>query len=360
MPRLALIRSAPPGAPGSMAAYADLVARALALDPPPGVRIGFCDAFDPRAGGDLWRQHFWRLRHFRGALRRASADAYHLLDGSMSAFLPRAVRERTWITVHDLIPVRQMRGALPGAQSLPARMIVRRGVRALRECRSVCADSEATRGDLMRLADVRAAAVIPPALRPLPPPAPMDESLPKRFVLHVGHNAPYKNRAGAIEVFRRLCERSDGSERGALHLVLAGPPPTLELRKRAAAAPRVVFLERVSDADLSALYRAAALLLFPSLYEGFGMPVLEAMSLGCPVVCSNAGALPEAAGAAALTAAADDLDALAGHCGAVLRDTALRERLVAAGRRRAAEFTLERMARQLWDWYGFPRGARPS
>lgn len=354
MSRLGLIRCAPPDVPGSMSAYADLVARALALDPPPGIEVGFRDAFDPRPGIGFWRQHLWRIRNLRGVLRRDPAEIFHLLDGSMAGFLPLAARSRTWISVHDLIPLRQTRGELPGVQSPPARLLVRLGARTLARARSVCADSECTRRDLARLAGVPNAPVIPLALRPLPPPVPPAAPLPDRFALHVGHNAAYKNRPGAVAIFRRLLDLPD------LHLVLAGPPPTPELRALVAGVPRIVVLENVSDAELAALYSRAAVFLFPSRFEGFGMPVLEAMALGCPVVCSNAGALPEVAGDAALTADPDDLDALAAHARAVLLDDGLRARLVAAGRRRAKEFSLERMGRQLWDWYGFSRGGPGS
>lgn len=352
MPRLMLIRTAPPGASGSMAAFAGLVSRALALDPPPSVEVGECNGYDPWRSDRMWPQHLWRLCRFGARLSRAPADRYLLLDGSMAAFLPPALLARTFAYVHDLIPLLQLRGDLPGRPSPPAAWLVRRTARRLSRCGSLAANSNTTAKDVERLLNRRVKRVIPLALRDLPPPD--DTALPNRparFLLHVGHNAPYKNRAGAIEVFRRLCaQATDPSGLRDLHLLLAGPPPTPELRAFATAVPRVRFLENVSDAALAALYRDAALLLFPSLYEGFGMPILEAMSQGCPVVCSDAPALLEVAGGAALAAPARDPDALADQCLEILRNPACRAHLCETGRRRAAEFTASRMGRQLWDW----------
>ena len=166
-----------------------------------------------------------------------------------------------------------------------------------------------------------------------------------RFILHVGHNAAYKNRAGVVHVFARLRDVPD------LHLVLVGPPPTSELRARAGGLPNVHFADSVDDAALHDLYRRAAVFLFPSLYEGYGMPVLEAMAAGCPVVCSTAPALVEVAGDAALCAPAADPAALAAHVRSLLANDALRRRLVERGRARAAAFDVASLGRSLLKCY---------
>jgi glycosyltransferase involved in cell wall biosynthesis len=106
-------------------------------------------------------------------------------------------------------------------------------------------------------------------------------------------------------------------------------------------APGVKLLTGVDDAGLRALYRAAAALAFPSLYEGFGLPLLEAMAEGLPALVGNAGALPELAGDAALLVDPRDVEAIADGLGRVLGDTELRARLAEAGRRRAAGYTWE-------------------
>ncbi len=103
--------------------------------------------------------------------------------------------------------------------------------------------------------------------------------------------------------------------------------------------PGVVTPGSLADDDLDALYRTAAVLALPSRYEGFGLPVVEAMARGCPVVCSDAACLPEVAGGAAELVPVGDVAALADALGGVLDDDARRDRLVAAGRARAAAFT---------------------
>ena len=348
MKRLVWIRTTPPDAPGSMAAYGELVRRAvepLAAD----WEFAVCDLLDPRGGASMWRHHLWRLRHARRVLAEHPADLLHWLDGSMAAFIPSALRGQSVVTVHDLIPLLQWRGELPGKPSWPAAWLIRRGVRALRACAALCADSAATRADLARLAGIaERVAVVPVPLRALPSPRPAAVAgLPPgaRFILHVGHNAAYKNRAGAVDVFARLGDVPD------LHLVLVGPPPAPGLRARVARLANVHFAGPVDDAALHDLYRRAALFLFPSLYEGYGMPVLEAMAAGCPVVCSTAPALVEVAGDSALCAPASDPGALAAACRTLLADEALRQRLVEGGRARAAGFDVASLGRSLLKCY---------
>ena len=348
MTRLTWIRTSPPDLPGSMAAYGELVRDATA-PLAGGWTLSVCDCFDPRGGASMWRHHLWRLRTARRVLARQSADLYHWLDGSMAAFIPRSLRARSLVTVHDLIPLLQLRGEVPDRPSLPAAGLIRCGIRALRGCAGWCADSRATQADLARLAGIGAGvAVVPVALRPLP--APTLVSIPglepsARFILHVGNNAAYKNRLGALDVFSRLADVPD------LHLVLVGPPPTGALRTAAARLPRVHFAGPVHDAQLNSLYRQAALFLFPSRYEGYGMPVLEAMAAGCPVVCSTAPALVEVAGDAARFAPASDPAALASQCRGLLADEALRRELVERGQARAASFDVASMGRSLMKWY---------
>ena len=119
MKRLVWIRTAPAHAPGSMAAYAELVRQAV-KPLAEGWEFSACDLYDPCGGDSMWRHHLWRLRNARRVLAEHSADLFHWLDGSMAAFIPPALRGRSMATVHDLIPLLQSRGELPGKPSWPA------------------------------------------------------------------------------------------------------------------------------------------------------------------------------------------------------------------------------------------------
>jgi glycosyltransferase involved in cell wall biosynthesis len=113
----------------------------------------------------------------------------------------------------------------------------------------------------------------------------------------------------------------------------------------------VHFVINPEDDQLKLLYLKAALLLFPSIYEGFGWPPLEAMTCGCPVVCSTAGSLPEVVGDAALKCHAENCDQMAENCITVLEDANLAKELVQKGFEQAKKFSLEQMAKGLMSEY---------
>ncbi len=173
------------------------------------------------------------------------------------------------------------------------------------------------------------------------------------FILFVGNEAPHKNVATAYEAFARL-------NRADLQFVAVGMgrPEVFGQVEQAGARP-IKRLKGVGDAELRALYEAAALLVFPSRYEGFGIPVLEAMTFGCPVVSSNAGGLCEAAGDAALLVAPDDVSGMSEAVRRVLDDGELRRSLIANGRRQAARFIWEKAGRKLLESIAELVSARP-
>ncbi len=165
----------------------------------------------------------------------------------------------------------------------------------------------------------------------------------RRVLLSASAKRPHKNLLALLTAHARL----PAPNRPVLVLPGYPTPHEADLRARVHAlgtADDVRFPAWVDDADMEALYATADAFVFPSLYEGFGLPVLEAMARGVPVACSNRSSLPEVAGDAALLFDPDDADAIHAAVAQLLDDGALRDRLEAAGRVRARSFTWERTA----------------
>jgi glycosyltransferase involved in cell wall biosynthesis len=221
---------------------------------------------------------------------------------------------------------------------------------AARRSHRIVVDAASTRDDLVahlrtpaEKIDVVPLATMPPTVSATDEPA-LRAALglgTRRIALSASAKRPHKNLLRLIEALARL------PEDGRPVLVVPGypTPHEQELRARAAAlGVDVVFPPWVSAADLEGLYAAAALVVFPSLCEGFGLPVLEAMARGVPVACSDRSSLPEVAGDAALLFDPEDVGAIASAMERLLADRELADRLAAAGRRRAGEFSWERTA----------------
>jgi len=349
-----------------MARYADLVGESLrkrdglsGWDP---VRIDLAlpfavlKRFPPPLRNRV--HHAWILLTGRAKIGNRSAAVFHVLDGSHAYVARWLPGEATVVTCHDLVPLLQSMGRLGSLPGLPARRLITNSVRALGRVGCVIADSTATRADLCRFADVdesRTRVVYPPVdpgLHAAGTERATGEEGPVRadepYLLHVGNNAFYKNRAGTLRIFTQVAAASNAT------LKMVGPPPGRKLLALAASLGvrnRVEFIIDPGDALLAVLYADAGALLFPSLYEGFGWPVLEAMSFGCPVVCSRAPSLIEIIGEAALSCEARDEAGMASECIRVLRDRELAARLSRLGRERAEEFSVEKLAEGLKGAY---------
>jgi glycosyltransferase involved in cell wall biosynthesis len=268
------------------------------------------------------------------------------------------------VTIHDLGYL-----AFPAAHTARRRLELHLTTRwSLHAARHVIAISQATRADLVRHygADPARVSVVyhglSPAFRPIEDgacqaAARARHGLSRPYFLYVGTIQPRKNLTRLIEAFARALPR----------LVQAGATPLLALAGREGwlsaaitrrahelgVADHVRFLGYLPDSDLPALLSGALAFVFPSLYEGFGMPVLEAMACGAPVLTSTSSALPEVAGEAALLVDPADTDAIAAGLAHLAAEPALRAALRTRGLVRAAEFTWDRCARAtlevLWN-----------
>ncbi|MGH2725085.1 MAG: glycosyltransferase family 4 protein [Actinomycetota bacterium] len=273
---------------------------------------------------------------------------------SPAAVPPAGPGQRLVVTVHDLAFLVEPR-LFPPAWRTMYRMGLRR---AVRHADALVAVSEHTARDLVDRAGADAGKIhVTPLAATLPAsagdPGPAVDRLriPRPYLLFVGTLEPRKNLVRLVRAYRRAVARSELPHA----LVLAGPPgwggDALERELAIPAAGEVVRTGRVEPDELDALYRGADAFAYPSLYEGFGLPVVDAMARGIPMIVSSSSSLPEVAGDAALTASPHSVEELAQAIERVLTDRTLAARLTEAGRARATEFSWARTARATLEVY---------
>ncbi|MBI4670094.1 MAG: glycosyltransferase family 4 protein [Chloroflexi bacterium] len=286
----------------------------------------------------------------------------------------------TVVTIHDLIPL-----VLPAYRgSARVQLYTRLAAQGARRARAILADSQASARDIEKFLHIpreRIQVVYLAAHARFQPNIAPDEiarvraqyNLPERFVLYLGGFDVRKNVARIIEAFAsvqtgdwRLETGNWKLETGNWKLVIAGNlperdsdffPDPRKLAEKFRVTPRVHFPGFIAEADKPALYAAARVFLFGSQYEGFGLPPLEALACGTPVICAHTSSLPEVVGDAGILLAPDDARAWRDALRAVLRDDAQWAQLRALGLVQARKFSWERAARETLDVY---RSARPS
>ncbi len=288
------------------------------------------------------------------ALLRERIDVIHV-----QYIAPPVCPSRVVVTVHDISYERYPRFFTPaGLRQMRALVPL-----TVRRADAVLTDSEFSKRDIVRryCTPPEKVVVTPLAADPMYRPLRDETRLVEvrarygtgdGFILCVGNLQPRKNLGTLIEAYVRL-RRSDATRR---RLVLVGRKAwlyddTFAVARDSGYADDLVFTDYVPDDDLVALYNAADVFVYPSIFEGFGLPPLEAMACGTPVICSNTSSLPEVVDDAALTVDPYDPDALATTMADVLGAQELRSDLSARGLRRAAHFSWETTARTIASVY---------
>lgn len=257
----------------------------------------------------------------------------------------------TIVTFYDTIPL-----ALPQFWSARKRLIFKLTNRlALRVADRVIAISQSTRRDLLHYLNVEPerVSVTPLAADERFQPQPdstvqqvrQTYGLPHRYLLYLGINKPSKNLVGLVEAFTRASSRLTDYP----HLVIAGAwdkryPEARQVAQSSPVAERIHFIGPLPDVDLPALYASADWFVSSSLYEGFGLPLLEALACGTPVVCSNTSSLPEVVNEAALLFEPSNIDSIATALERAMTDAPLRATMRKRGLARAAQFSWARTA----------------
>ncbi|PJF37290.1 MAG: glycosyltransferase family 1 protein [Candidatus Thermofonsia Clade 1 bacterium] len=293
----------------------------------------------------------WTHTRFAAALWRHQPDVTFVPAHT----LPFLMRGRAVVTVHDL-----GYRFFPKAHRLRERLYLELTTRySAWRAERVLADSQATRRDLIAqygTSESKIRVVYPAAESMARASAAQiaavrdTHNLPERYLLFLGTLQPRKNLTRLVQAFARYLQRSGDPD---LSLVLAGqvgwlfePERDLWAHLPNALRDRVRLLGYISEAEVAALYSGALAFVFPSLYEGFGIPALEALHCGTPVLCAESSSLPEVVGAAALMVNPLDVAHIAEGIERIVQDSALRAALIERGYAQAATFTWQRAAQQ--------------
>lgn len=311
---------------------------------------------------DLASQHpvariLWEQTLFPLALRQQKADLVHGLVN----VLPLSTTLPAIVTVHDLSFLR-----FPDKFLRAKRWYLRQLCRAsVHKARHVIAVSRQTAADLQQFwgIDEHKISVIYNGVGEEFTPAPAEaievfrrqRGLPERFFLYLGTLEPRKNLPLLIRAFAEWRAETTAANR-EIKLVIAGAKgwfyeQIFALVKQLQVEEVILFPGFVPAAELPDWYRAAELFIYPSLFEGFGLPVLEAMACGAPVICSDTGSLLEVVGHSALTFPAQDEAALAVRLHQIMTDAPLRQELRRMGLARAQQFSWQRTAEATFDLY---------
>ena len=294
-----------------------------------------------------------RIWHWSLACRRLKADVFHAHYTSM----PFPFGGGLVTTLHDVFEWVPSLGRAKGRRTL-RKMLDKLTYRRA----SIIAVSEHSKRDFLTYLDKSHPRIeaIQSGVEPkfTPTPSPSDQAVcerlglqPGAYVLYIGDLSPRKNVTTLIRAFARCLDELPIETKLVLTKGVWHPTPEGELAAQLGIADRLLFIGHAIEAELPSLYRQARVFVFPSRYEGFGFPNLEAMASGTPVITTNVSSMPEVVGDAALTLDPDDVDGFATAIIRVFHDPDLCHALSERGRARATNFTWERTARGVLRHY---------
>ncbi len=297
-------------------------------------------------------QQLWKWTDWPPFDRLAgAADVYHFPN----FIIPPLPRGKAVVTIHDM----SFRRFPQFTEARNFSYLTQAIGHTARRADAIITDSRFSAGEIAALLGVEPSRIFPiplglAATLQRPPPETVADfrrrhRLEKPYLLTVGTIEPRKNLPLLFDLFEPFRD-FDGD------LVIAGMPgwkcaPLFERMRTSPQTNRIRYLDYLPDSDLPALYAGAEVFIFPSFYEGFGFPPLEAMACGTPVVASRGGSLPEVLGEAAALPLTWDVDEWRGAVRQVLGDSTWRTTLIERGRRRAALYRWEETARQTWQVY---------
>ena len=284
-------------------------------------------------------------------IKKLHPDLVHFTLTNQPVFLSGKVVT----TIHDLTPIRFR--SLPGnsfTYKLKSYVFAWVTKKSAKKSKVILTGTRHAKQDIIALTGVADSKIVltPEAADIIPDePKPLENIVSKKFIFYAGRAQPHKNLEKLIKSFEKLYA-SDNE----VFLVLAGKHDAsyeriVELAAQSPVRENIIFTGFVSDAELKWLYENAQAYVFPSLSEGFGLPGLEAMVHGCPVVSSNATCLPEVYGDAAVYFDPTDEQDMADKILSVLTDQKMRRDLIAKGKTRAAKYSWRRMAEQTLEVY---------